>query len=163
MEEVNYENGGQFTRRLRVAGGISPQNIQVLQDSDLQELLTALRAELQDGASGADRAGLKVFIDLIEDALDPQPASIRFDIAHFETVTQDERGILFGHLVLGVDMVGTVRDVGGSLSYEQHVVVMQPGTYRPLSAADRASLATALTANPPTDALWQRILADARS
>lgn len=161
VEDIDYENGGRFTRRVRVAGGPEPQNVEVMQDDDLQKLLTALRAQLKDGTSDGDRVGVKVFIDLIEDALNTQPA-IRFDIAHFETVTQDERGILFGHLVLGIDMVGTVRDVGGSLSYEQHVVVMEPGTYRTLSSADRASLAQALAAASPTEPLWRRILADAR-
>lgn len=162
VEEVAYENGGQFTRRLRVVGGVGPQNVEVLQDDALQELLTTLKAELRDGAPGVDPVGLKVFIDLLEDALRTDPPSSRFDHAGFGTVAQDERGILFGHLVLGVDVAGTVRDVGGSLSYEQHVVVMPPGTYRPLSAADLASLAGALSAHPPADQLWQRILADAR-
>lgn len=163
VQEVDYQSDGQFTQRLRVVNGPEPQNIQVLQDDALEELLTTLRAELDEGPSGVDPVGLRVFIDLIEDALRTDPGSTRFDRARFGTVAQDGRGILFGHLVLGVDVAGTVRDVGGSLSFEQHVVVMPAGAYRPLSAADRSSLAKALAANPPADPLWQRILADARS
>lgn len=163
VQEVDYQSDGQFTQRLRVVNGPEPQIIQVLQDDALEELLTTLRAELDEGPSGVDPVGLRVFIDLIEDALRTDPGSTRFDRARFGTVAQDGRGILFGHLVLGVDVAGTVRDVGGSLSFEQHVVVMPAGAYRPLSAADRSSLAKALAANPPADPLWQRILADARS
>ena len=47
------------------------------------------------------------------------------------------------------------------LSFEQHAVVLPPGAYRPLSPADRASLAKALEAHPPLNPLWQEILKDA--
>lgn len=69
VEEVDYASGGEFTRRLRVAGGPGPQNIQVLQDDALHELLAAVRTQLRGEAAGVDGVGLRVFVDLIEDRL----------------------------------------------------------------------------------------------
>lgn len=43
------------------------------------------------------------------------------------------------------------------------VVTGPSGVYRPLSPADSASLAQALAANPPPDALWQEIRHDAEA
>ena len=164
IEEIDYENGGRFTRRVHVVGGPSPGVIEVLDDQALARLLADLRAELKNPPSGADRVGLEVFTDLIEGALATEPVSMRFDTARFGDVTKDEtRHILYGHLALGVDVVGTVRDMDYELTFEQHVVVLPPGAYRPLSPADRHSLAKALEARPPADPLWQEILKDAQA
>jgi len=50
-----------------------------------------------------------------------------------------------------------------ALSFEQHVVVMPLGAYRPLSWSDHTSRARALVANPPADIAWREILADAQA
>lgn len=163
VEEIVYENGGQFTRHVRTVNGPGGQTT-VLDRRQLQQLLADLQAELQSPPAGVDSVGVRVFIDLIEDTLATEPPSHRFDNARFGAVSHDEsRGILYGHLVLGVDVAGTVRDARQVLSFEQHVVVLPPGTYRPLSPADQASLARALRANPPADPLWQNVLHDAEA
>jgi hypothetical protein len=162
IEEIDYENGGHFSRRVSVVGGPSPGVIEVLDNKALTRLLADLRVELKSLPPGADRVGLEVFTDLIEAALATEPASTRFDTARFGEIRKDEtRHILYGHLVLGVDVMGTVRDMDYELSFEQHAVVLPPGAYRPLSPADRASLARALEAHPPPNPLWQEILKDA--
>jgi hypothetical protein len=161
IEEIDFD-GGTFTRRFHVIGGPSPGAIAVLGDQELRQLLADLRAELQAAPAGVDLAGLEVFIDLIEDAVREEPPSNRFDGARFGAVSKDEtRHVLYGHLGLGIDVAGTVRDVNHQLSFEQHVVVRPPGPYRPLSPADRASLVRALTAHPPADPLWKLIQQDA--
>lgn len=160
IEEIDYD-GGQFTRRFRVVPGHG--TTAVLNDEQLRQLLTELRTELRAAPAGTDVLGLEVFADLIEDALKGEPpASTRFDQARFGSVTSDEsRNVLFGHLAIGVDVVGTVRDTNHELSFEQHVAPLGPGPFRPLSPADRASLARALEASPPADQLWRSILQDA--
>jgi hypothetical protein len=161
VEEIDFD-GGVFTHRFHVVVGPGPGPITVLGDQQLRQLLADLRAELQAAPAGVDRAGLEVFIDLVEDALRDQPPSNRFDGARFGAVSKDEtRHILYGHLGIGIDVAGTVRDVNHQLSSEQHVVTRPPGPYRPLSPADRASLARALAANPPADPLWKLIQQDA--
>jgi hypothetical protein len=163
VEEIVYENGGRFTHRVRTVNGPGGET-NVLERQQLEELLAVLQAELQSPPAGVDSVGLRVFIDLIEDTLSTEPPSHRFDNARFGAVTHDEsRGIFYGHLGLGVDVAGTVRDARQVFSFEQHVVVLPPGRYRPLSPADQASLARALRANPPADPLWQNVLQDAEA
>jgi hypothetical protein len=163
LEEIVYENGGRFTRRTRPFGtrpGFG--SAEILSGDQLVQLLTDLRAEQQATPAGVDLLGLEVFTDLIEDALRADPPSSRFDHARFGAITKDEtRHVLLGHVGLGVDVAGTVRDVDHELSFEQHVVIREPGPFRPLSAADQASLARALTAAPPADPNWQQVLQDA--
>jgi hypothetical protein len=164
IEEIDTDAEGRFTRRLRVVNGPGPGAIVVLDDARLRQLLGELRAEMAAPPSGIDVAGLEAFADLIEDALRCGPASHLFDGARFGTVSFDEsRGILYGHVGLGVDVIGTVRDQHHKLSFEQQLVVGPTGVYRPLSPADCASLAAALEANPPSDARWQEIRADAQA
>jgi hypothetical protein len=165
LEEIVYENGGRFTWRSHPFGtrpGFG--TAEVLNGDQLSELLDGLRAEQQATLAGVDLLGLEVFIDLIEDALRADPPSSRFDQARFGAVTKDEtRHVLYGHVGLGVDVAGTVRDVNHELSFEQHVVMRESGPFRPLTPADRASLVRALTANPPADPSWQQVLQDASS
>jgi hypothetical protein len=160
VETIQY-GGGLFTRSNRVVGGPSSDAMVVLNDQQRQDLLAELQAEVAAPPAGTDVVPLRVFIDLLQASLQPPP-SHRFDTARFGSVTHDEStGTLFGHMVLGVDMVGTVHDHAHQLTFEQHVVVLPPGPYAVLSAADRGSLAANLRARPPADTLWQQILADA--
>jgi len=162
IEEIDTDAEGIFTRRLRVVNGPGPGVIVVLNNARLQELLGELRAEMQTPPAGVDVAGIGAFADLIEDALRCGPPSHLFDGARFSTVTHDEsRGILYGHVGLGVDVIGTVRDHAHRLSFEQRVVTGPTGVYRPLSPADCASLVAALKSNPPADTGWQEIGKDA--
>lgn len=162
VEEVDTDGEGHFTRRLRVVNGPGPGAIVVLDAAALRQLLGELRAEVEAPPAGVDVAALEAFIDLIEDALRTGPPSHRFDHARFGSITRDEsRGILYGHVSFGIDLIGTVRDERHRLSFEQQVVTGPAGVYRPLSPADSASLAQALTADPPADGLWEEVRQDA--
>jgi hypothetical protein len=162
IEEIDTDAEGTFTRRLRVVNGPGPGTIAVLDGAQLRELLGELRAEVHAPPAGVDIAGVEAFADLIEDALRCGPPSHLFDGARFGAVTHDEsRGILYGHVGLGVDVIGTVRDHAHRLSFEQRLATGPTGVYRPLSPADCASLDAALKADPPADPGWQQIGTDA--
>ncbi len=169
IEQIDYGAGGEFTQQIQTVGGPSFDHIVVLNDQERQQLMADLELELKSPPAGTDTVGLEVFVALLKDSLrSAPPPSNRFANARFGDVTRDEsRGILFGHLGLGVDVTGTVRAARHVLTFEQHVVMLPPGQFRALSAADRASLAAALTAalpslTPPADALWREILQDAQ-
>jgi len=92
------------------------------------------------------------------------PPSGRFDVVRFASVTRTPRAIL-GTVGIGVDIVGTIRDVGGKITFSQHVVPRGPGVgFQRLSAADRASLArplrTFVRTHPHASPLWSRLLRD---
>lgn len=162
IEEIDTNAEGLFTRRLRVVTGPGPGAIEVLNEAQLRQLLGELRAEIEAPPAGVDIAGIEAFADLIEDALRCPPASRLFDGAHLGNVTRDEsRGILYGHVAIGFDVIGTVRDHRRVLSFEQQIITGPTGVYRPLSPADCASLVAAIQANPPGDAGWQEIGRDA--
>jgi hypothetical protein len=164
VEEVDYDVDGRFTRRLRVAGGPGPGVMLVLDRAQLRELLADIRTELATPYPGVDGVSVELFACLVEDALRTQPPSRRFDGARFGTIARDEaRGILYGHVSLGADLLGTVRDERHHLSFEQQVVTGPAGAYRPLSPVDCASLARALATNPPADPLWQDVRTDAEA
>jgi hypothetical protein len=161
VEEIDYQEGGVFTRRRRVVGRMGPGVIVVLTEEMRRDLLDELKAELRNASIGTDTVGIKVFVLLLEDSLKTAPASARFNSARFGGATHDEtRGIVYGQLSLGVDVVGTVRDSAHLLGFEQHLVMVPPGTYRPLSPADQSSLAKAIKDADLTDPLWLTILAD---
>jgi hypothetical protein len=69
---------------------------------------------------------------------------------------------LFGHVGLGIDVVGTVRDMAGDLMLESHIGPRGHGPYRPLSPADQESLVAALERASGLDPLWKQIAADAK-
>jgi hypothetical protein len=164
VEEVNYDGEGRFTQRLRLVNGPGPGMSLVLDRAQLRVLLAELHAELAAPGPGIDRVSVDLFARLVEDALRTEPPSLRFDGVRFGAITRDEaRGILYGHVTLGVDLVGTVRDERHLLSFEQRIVTGPVGVYRPLSPADAASLARAMAANPPADRLWQVIRQDAEA
>ena len=90
--------------------------------------------------------------------------SNRFDFVRFATVAHGPRAIV-ATLGIGVDIVGTVRDARGTITFSQHVVPRGPGIpFRRLSAPDRASLAKALrtfvATHPHTSPLWRQLLRD---
>jgi hypothetical protein len=162
IEEVNYDGEGHFIQRLRLLNGPGPGMSLVLDTPQLRMLLAELHAELAAPAPGIDRVSTDLFARLVEDALRTEPPSHRFDGVRFDAIARDEaRGILYGHVTLGTDLVGTVRDERHLLSFEQRIVTGPVGVYRPLSPADAASLAQAMAANPPADPLWQVIRQDA--
>ncbi len=90
--------------------------------------------------------------------------STRFDKVRFGDIVRDTSGALIAHFGLGVDVVGTVHDVNGSVTVEQHPVPQAPGPYLRLSEADRASLIRALDtfieANSSANPLWKQLLAE---
>lgn len=161
IEEIVFTDGV-FTRRFQVVGGPSPALVVVLDAAARRTLLDDLLTQLGSSPAGSDTQDLRTFAELLEDSLVANP-SHRFDHARFGTVTHDEsRGVYFGHLGLGIDVVGTIRDDHGVLAFEQHIVPAQPGPFLALLPADTASLAAALTAylrdNPGADQVWKQIL-----
>jgi hypothetical protein len=160
VEEIRYADGI-FSRRLHIAGGPDIGPIMVLDAEARAELLAELRVEIKDPPPGTDITGLRVFAELLQLSLE-QRSSGRFASARLGTVDRREGGVLYGHLVLGVDVVGTVRDAYGSISYEQHVVMLPPGSYQVLSPADLTSLADAIEAAGTDDPAWAQIGSDAR-
>jgi hypothetical protein len=88
----------------------------------------------------------------------------RFDVVRFANVTHAPRAIV-ATLGIGVDIVGTVRDARGTITFSQHVVPRGPGIgFRRLSAPDRASLAkplrTFVASHPHASPLWRQLLRD---
>jgi hypothetical protein len=168
VDVVDFEHSGIFVRGTRIVGsGIGSDHMVVLGLAERAELLAELQSELQHPPAGTDIVGVQVFVDLLQDSINPAPPpSTRFDGARFGGITYDEtRNILYGHLGLGVDVSGTVRDAKQLITFEQHPVMLPPGSYRPLSPADQASLAAAIAKYVATTAaqnadLWKRMLAD---
>jgi hypothetical protein len=159
VQEVDYSDG-QFSRRLHIVGGPDLGPIVLLDAPARLALLADLQAELEAAPPGTDTTGLRVFIELLNQSL-AQESSGRFTPARFGTV-DDEGAALYGHVVIGVDVVGTVRDAPGELSYEQHIIPLPPGRYQALSPADLTSLADSIDAAGPQDPRWATISADAR-
>lgn len=129
-------------------------------------LLEALRAQEQHPVAGLDLPVLRAFIHLLACEIENQP-STRFNNARFGDIAREASGVIVGHCGLGVDVVGTIRDEHGVITFEQHALPLPSGQFRPLSRADRASLANALktfidTAQPPANPLWVEVLEDVR-
>ena len=155
---------GNFTLTVHLAGQVEPHHIAVLTQSMMQDLLDNLQEEALNPPSGLDTTLLQTFIYLLTQALNVQP-STRFTMARFGDITADASGTITGHIGLGVDVVGTVQVANGVITYEQHIVPMQPGPFQPLSPADAASLTAALatyisSANPPANPLWVQVAQD---
>jgi len=173
VEEIHYGSEGIFTRTLRAVGSMkAPDYIVVLNRWALEQLLTELVTELEEQAPGVDTVGVTLFVELVRAALgrswEEPSRSRRFDAARFAGVTRGDSGILYGHLELGDGVAGTVVDDHSTLCFEQHLVVQPLGRdYRLLSAADTASLCSALSralqANPAADPAWRSILMDAQA
>ena len=129
-------------------------------------LLEALRAEEHNPPSGLDVPVLRAFIHLLAQSVEDQP-STRFANARFGEIVQDMGGAIVGHCTLGVDVVGTLHDTHGLVTFEQHVVPMPPGRFRHISTADRASLINALEdfikVTPAASPLWSQVLQDLHS
>src|SRR5439155_22649796 len=86
--------------------------------------------------------------------------------ARFADVIRDACGGTVAPLGLGIDTAGTVHDTAGAVSFSTHVVPLPPGPFRPLSRAERPTLARALTAfldaTPRARRLSQELLNDLR-
>lgn len=160
VEKVSYADGT-FARRQRIVVGPDIGPIVLLDVHAREELLAELEDEIKDAPPGSDIAGLRVFAELLRLSLEAR-SSGRFASARLGQVDRDQGGVLYGHLVIGVDVVGTVRDADGRITYEQHVVVLPPGAYRALPRADLISLADAVDAADDKDEAWGRIGSDAR-
>ena len=62
-----------------------------------------------------------------------------------------------------MDVLGTIFDQNGNITFEQHAIPLPAGQAHPLSPADLASLLRFLvTANLPPDPLYGQLLEDAR-
>jgi hypothetical protein len=164
---INYDPNnalGNFTLAVHLPGQVEPHHIIVLNQSMMQDLLDDLQEEALNPPPGLDTTLFQTFIYLLTQALNVQP-STRFNLARFGDIAEDASGTITGHLGLGIDVVGTVQDADGVITFEQHPVPLPPGPLQPLSPADAASLAAALdtyisTANPPADPLWVQVAED---
>ncbi len=95
----------------------------------------------------------------------PPATPAPFEHARFADIERDEDAAIIGHVGIGRDTVGTIRDAAGLFTYEQHDAPGPPGEFRPLTPGERASLTVALSAfvasaDPPADPLWREMLAD---
>ena len=161
--EIRYDHG-QFLISTRASQGGLTTLPRALTADELRTLLSALQQEQQHPPASLDLTALEIGIHLLAQAV-AHHVSKRLDNARFADITRDTSGAIMAHLGLGVDMVGTVHDARETITFEQHVVPLPPSPFRHLSAADRASLAAALsqfiaTAPSPVDPLWQQLLED---
>jgi len=170
VAKILYElsnTGGRFFIDVHTVAPITPAPLyRELSQEELQTLLATLQAEEQHPPSGLDETELDTFIHLLSQAVATQP-STRFNFIRFGEVVRDASGAIVGHVGLGVDVVGTIHDANGDVTFEQHVVMLPPGPFQQLSAADKASLAAALDAyiakaHPRANPLWDQIADDLR-
>ncbi len=147
-------------------GGMHPVSLwRRMTFDELKQLAVALDAEKHHLPRTLNPTAFHHFVRQVEAELAHQP-SARFNEARFGAITRDAAGAIVGHLSLGIDVVGTVHDLHGAITFEQHVVPLQPGQFRRLSKADRLSLAAAIdasirTTTPSVDPLWQQVAHDA--
>jgi len=168
VAKILYElsnTGGRFFIDVHTIAPITPAPLyRELSPEEMQSLLTTLQAEEQNPPSGLDLPSLQTFINLLSQAVGSQP-SHRFNYIRFGSVVHDACNAIVGDVGLGVDVVGTIHDANGFVTFEQHVVMLPPGPFQQLSAADKASLAAALDAfigkaHPRANPLWDQIAAD---
>ena len=161
VTEVTYTDGRFLSSTRVVTGPVGPQH--ELTGAELTALLASLRAASPHVGPTVDATVLTTFIHLVALAVLSEPSG-RFDHARFGAIVKDTSGAIVGHLGLGVDVVGTVHDAQGAITYEQHPVPFRPGPFQPLSTADRASLSAALksyvTSTQNADPLWSTLLSD---
>lgn len=160
---VSYQSGTGFELIRRLVPSGPPTTISPLDDEDLRTLLGEIQAALRSPSPGLDTKALEAFSDIIEGALSAPPDP--FANARFGSATETVFGgtiTIIGVIGLGVDVVATIHDVGGSITWEHHPVPRPPGPYRPLTSSERDGLTAALSAwleNNPNPA-WQQILSD---
>src|SRR5207249_606822 len=108
-----------------------------------KSLLGALQKELKHPPAGVDKNALKGFVSELDRVVKKgSAASHTFDGAHMADVKHDPRGGLTATFGAGVDMGGTIHaDRNGKLSWEMRPVMMHQQPLKPMSDADRASLA----------------------
>jgi len=163
VQVITYQDG-EFTLGLRAArpGVVVPAVLVVLDDDALSALLAALR---RPADLAPDLPALRAAVDVLEQRLG-EVVAFPFEHARFADVIRDACGGIVAHLGLGIDTAGTVHDTAGAVSFSTHVVPLPPGPFRPLSRAERRTLARALTAfldaTPRADRLWQELLNDLR-
>jgi hypothetical protein len=170
VAKILYElsnTGGRFFIDVHTVAPITPAPLyRELSQEELQTLLATLQDEEQHPPSGLDESELETFIHLLSQALATQPSN-RFNFIRFGEVVRDASDAIVGHVGLGIDVVGTIHDANCDVTFEQHVVMLPPGPFQQLSAADKASLAAALdayisNAQPPANPLWDQIAEDLR-
>ncbi|HMC68031.1 MAG TPA: hypothetical protein VKJ07_02655 [Mycobacteriales bacterium] len=168
VQVITYQDG-EFTLGLRAArpGVVVPAVLVVLDDDALSALLAALRRQVDSPPAdlAPDLPALRAAVDVLEQRLG-EVGAFPFEHARFADVIRDACGGIVAHLGLGIDTAGTVHDTAGAVSFSTHVVPLPPGPFRPLSRAERRTLARALTAfldaTPRADRLWQELLNDLR-
>jgi hypothetical protein len=140
-----------------------PTVVRPLNDDDLRTLLGEIKTALANPPDGLETKALESFGDIIEETFNSEPAG--FGAVRFGSAVEEVFGgtiTVIGHLGLGIDVVATVHDAGGDITWERHVVPRPPGPFRPLTHAERDALTAALSAwlesNP--NGAWQRVLSD---
>lgn len=170
VAKILYElsnTGGHFFIDVYTLAPVTPAPLyRELSQDEMQTLLATLQAEEQNPPAGLDVAVLETFIHLLSLAVGNQ-TSTRFNYVRFGEIAKDASGAIVGHLGLGVDVVGTIHDANCDITFEQHVVMLPPGPFRHLSAAERASLADSLdafiaSAQPRANPLWDQVAEDLR-
>jgi hypothetical protein len=170
VAKILYElsnTGGRFFIDVHTIAPITPAPLyRELSQEELQTLLATLQDEEQHPPAGLDLPALQTFIHLLSQAVGSQPSN-RFNYISFGEVVRDTSDAIVGHVGLGIDVVGTIHDANCDVTFEQHVVMLPPGPFQHLSAADKASLAAAIEAfiskaQPQANPLWAQIAEDLR-
>jgi hypothetical protein len=160
---ISYQATDGFELIWRLVPSGPPTMIRPLDDEDLRTLLAEIQAALANPAAGLDTKALEAFADLIEGALSAPPDL--FAQARFGSATEEVFGgtvTVIGLIGLGVDVVATIHDTNGVITWEHHPLPSQPGPFRRLTTSEQDGLTAALSAwlegNP--NAAWGRILRD---
>jgi len=140
-----------------------PSHVRQLDNEDLRILLDRIKYVLANPPATVDVSALEAFSDIIEGVVGAGTnlfSNVRFGQAVAE-IFGGEKTVI-GFLGFGVDVVGTIHDANGMVTWEHHVVPLPPGQLRPLSASERDSLKAALTDWLKDNHVsgWPEILAD---
>ena len=157
---------GTFRVRAEAATGSAERELTVDEMAALLGVLRDAAPGTTDAGADLDPTALGAFVHVLDETLRQRPAT-PFERARFGEIVRDAAGSILGQLAFGADVVGTVHDIGGTISFEQHPVPLQPSSFHPLSATERAALVTALerylaAARPAPDPLWEQVLQDAK-
>jgi hypothetical protein len=161
---ISYSSTAGFELIQRLVPAGPPTMIRPLGEHDLRTLLGEIQTALANPTAALDTKALEAFGDIIEGALSTPPDV--FAEAEFGSATEQIFGgtvTVVGLLGIGVDVVATIHDTNGSITWERHVVPRPPGPFVPLTDHERDGLTAALSAwleANPNNPAWKRVLND---
>lgn len=161
---VSYQEGRGFTLTWGIVAGPKgpPIETRQLTDADLVELLAKIKAAVAEPPATIELSALEAFQAIVERNVE-DGASVLFRSVRFGQAMEEVFGgtvTVTGHVSFGIDVVGTIHEAGGQVTWEHHIVPLPPGPSLSLTTGERDALKKALgawlEANP--DGAWQVIL-----